>query len=435
MANLLKRGDKYSVRFTLNGKRKLLATGTTSERQAGRILVHVEAILKAIHAGCEVDQQTAMWLAAAPTKLKERMSNAGLIALADGSENAPSLKTFLDRYIDKRTDVKEITRVKWRQTIKCMFEFFGADRPITQVTVGDARDFERWMKQARKLRYADVEKSEALASATLRKRISHAKQFFADAVSRKLIETNPFDGLKSTVGANRSRDRFVTPEEATKVLAACPSNEWRLLFALSRFGGLRCPSEHLALRWADVDLVRRRMTVRSPKTEHHEGKESRLVPIFPELLPYLQQARDEAKPGAEFVITSYRDASTNLRTHLRRIIRRAGLEPWPKLWANLRSSRATELVTVHGPHVAATWLGHSTAVAAKHYWQVTESDFAKAVTSTMTAAQNVTTFVTTQRSMTSQTTTAAGGNTAFSRSISQAAVALVPPSGLEPETR
>ena len=38
----------------------------------------------------------------------------------------------------------------------------------------------------------------------------------------------------------------------------------------------------LLLRWADVDWERGRLLIRSPKTEHHEGKDSRLVPIFPE---------------------------------------------------------------------------------------------------------------------------------------------------------
>ena len=32
-----------------------------------------------------------------------------------------------------------------------------------------------------------------------------------------------------------------------------PDNQWRRLFALCRFGGLRCPSEPLVLRWDDVD--------------------------------------------------------------------------------------------------------------------------------------------------------------------------------------
>ena len=67
---------------------------------------------------------------------------------------------------------------------------------------------------------------------------------------------------------------FLSREDSEKVLAACPDAEWRLIFALSRFGGLRCPSEHLALRWGDVDWEHNRMTVHSSKTEHYEGTPS-----------------------------------------------------------------------------------------------------------------------------------------------------------------
>ena len=70
-------------------------------------------------------------------------------------------------------------------------------------------------------------------------------------------------------------------EMVAKVIDACPNAQWRLLFALSRFGGLRCPSEHLALRWDGIDSEAGRMLVHSPKTKHHPGGESRLVPIFP----------------------------------------------------------------------------------------------------------------------------------------------------------
>ncbi|NOZ38911.1 MAG: hypothetical protein GXP24_01635 [Planctomycetes bacterium] len=50
----------------------------------------------------------------------------------------------------------------------------------------------------------------------------------------------------------------------------------------------------------------------------------------------------------------------------------------------------------HPGHVAAAWLGHSTAIANKHYWQVTEADFEQAIgpvatddkTAVVEAAQN-----------------------------------------------
>jgi hypothetical protein len=55
-----------------------------------------------------------------------------------------------------------------------------------------------------------------------------------------------------------------------------------------------------------------------------------MVPLFPELLPYLRDAAEMATEGAEFVITRCRTGDKNLRTQLKRIIRKAGLEPWPK---------------------------------------------------------------------------------------------------------
>jgi integrase len=90
------------------------------------------------------------------------------------------------------------------------------------------------------------------------------------------------------------------------------------------YGGLRCPSEHLELRWRDIDWTAGKMLVHSPKTEHHEGGESRIVPLFAEMRPYLEDAFD---PEAEFVINRYRRPDANMRTTFLKIIKRAGVKP------------------------------------------------------------------------------------------------------------
>ena len=54
-------------------------------------------------------------------------------------------------------------------------------------------------------------------------------------------------------------------------------------------------------------------------------------------------------------------------------------QPWSKLWQNLRSTRETELADQFPAHVAAAWIGNSVAVAVKHYLQVTDEHFEKAV--------------------------------------------------------
>jgi hypothetical protein len=103
------------------------------------------------------------------------------------------------------------------------------------------------------------------------------------------------------------------------------------------------------------------------------------MPMFPELRPYLEAVWDEAEPGTEFVITRIRDNNANLRTQLQRIIVNAGLKPWPKLFQNLRATRATELADEFPSNVAADWLGHSVMIADKHYRQTTDEHFAKAL--------------------------------------------------------
>ena len=137
-----------------------------------------------------------------------------------------------------------------------------------------------------------------------------------------------------------------------------------------------------------VDWERQRITVPSPKTERH-GKPSRQIPLFPELVPILQEAWELAPDGSQYVIQNetYHRASRgkngwknmNLRTQFERIICYADLEPWPRLFHNLRASRETELVSEYPVQVVTQWLGNTPAIALRHYLQVTDEHFAKAV--------------------------------------------------------
>ena len=80
------------------------------------------------------------------------------------------------------------------------------------------------------------------------KLIKRAKQIFNAASQMRLILENPFGHMKKlTVG--EAEKFYVTRDMAANVLAACIDNQWKLIFALCRFGGLRCPSEILLLRW------------------------------------------------------------------------------------------------------------------------------------------------------------------------------------------
>ncbi|APZ93040.1 tyrosine-type recombinase/integrase [Fuerstiella marisgermanici] len=177
---------------------------------------------------------------------------------------------------------------------------------MRDITIGDAKDFRRYLQGK-------------LAEDTVRRTCGIAKQFFQDAVDRRLISRNPFKhrDLPTATGAgDKSREFFISRDLAKRVLDALPTAQWRAMFALARYAGMRCPSEVLSLRWTDIDWARERIIVTSPKTEHHEGGASREIPLFLELRPYLEDCFELADDGAEFVITDYRKMDSSYGTLL-----------------------------------------------------------------------------------------------------------------------
>ena len=371
MASVIRDKDgRKRIQFVAAEGRKTIRLGKCTLETARAFNVKVEALLAAKELGHAPDSQTAQWLAQRDKRTYKKLEAVGLVGSRASESKTPPLKQFLDDYIANRGDVKSSTSTVYGHTKRCLLTFFNEALPINRITPGDADKWRTWLTT-----------HEKLADNTMRRRCGIAKQFFRAAVRQRLIAENPFADLKASVRRNEARYYFVSRDEATKVLAACPTAEWRLLFALSRYGGLRCPSEHLALCWDDVDWQRGRFTVHASKTEHHEDGGVRQVPIFPELRPYLEEVRAQAKPDAKFVITRYRDAAVNLRTQLQKIIRRAGLTVWPKLWQNLRSTRETELANEYPLHVVCEWIGNTAAVAVKHYLQTTEEHYRQAANS------------------------------------------------------
>jgi integrase len=229
-----------------------------------------------------------------------------------------------------------------------------------------------------------------LAPSTVHKRLQVARGFFATMKRRGLIDMNPFEYVRGATTGSRDRQHFISREDFDLLMGACPNHDWRTIIALARMGGLRCPSEVLSLKLTDIKWDTKRIMVTSPKTEHI-GKGTRLIPLFPELHDVLMEAAELAKPGAVYVVDEkYRRAAChetgwrnlNLRTTFQKIIRRSGLQPWPRLFHNLRASRETELVERFPIQVVTDWLGNTPKVAMKHYLMTTSGHFDSAVATT-----------------------------------------------------
>ena len=352
------------------GKLQTVRLGKCDRKTAESVCRHMESLLACRLNGDAIPRSTAVWLSEIGTKLRDRLAAVGLVE----APKRAVLGEFLNEYILSRPDVKPATLEVWQQPCRNLIEFFGPDKPLRSITAGDCDQFKAWIL------------TQKLAAAMVAKRLAFARTFLHVARKHKLIDENPFAEVKIPTANVSVRQRFIDRETVQKILDASDPT-WRTIVVLARFGGLRCPSEVLSLEWRHIDWDRGRLTVPSPKTDRYDGKESRTIPLFEDLKPYLEDARELALPGQTHVVGGGHLAKANgangwkncnLRTAFERIVSRAGLEPWPRLFHNLRSSRETELLEEFPVHVVAGWMGHDAKVSLKHYAQTTEDHFQRA---------------------------------------------------------
>lgn len=367
MASLSRnRNGSYRVAFTLDvNDRRAIRIGKMKESEADAIRGHVELLVIAKQNGHPLDKATAGWLTRIGERLTRKLVRAGLIEdRAKANDANPALAAFLDNYIAGREDAKPRTIINLKQARERLLAFFAPDRSLVSITAADA---DKWVVFLRgKCGYAET---------TTSRTIGMAQQFFTNARRGRLIQENPFEHLKRAPMSNPERAVFVTRDSIERIIAECPTAEWRLIVALARYGGLRIPSELQELKWSDVLWDKNRFLVRSPKTENHVGKATRFVPLFPELLPHFEAAYHATPEGAVYCVPKARDGNANLRTQFLRIIERAGIEPWEKLFVNCRSSRETELARQFPLPLVCRWIGNSVTIAMKHYDQQIDDDF------------------------------------------------------------
>jgi integrase len=376
-----KRNGCKTLQFMHTDRRRSVRLGKITSHAADAIRAKVEAILSANYSQQAFDNETSVWIAKLDSRLHDKLAKFDLFPARKKTQSA-TVAAFIDGYRSSQDlTLAKSTRDNHRQTRDDLVKYFGADTQLSHITAGDADEWRNWLVLDKDRTWAGRQ-GRGLGDNSARKRCSIARQFFNVAIKKNLISKNPFADVKGgvSVRANRAREQFVERDTVDAAISACDDNEFKLVIALARYGAFRCPSELCGLRWVDIHWNLSRITVTSPKTAHHANKATRIIPLFNELRPYLELVRSEQLGSERFVLSSrYRRSDANLRTTLRRVLEQAGIKPWPKLFQNLRASRAIELAQENPAYVAAEWTGHSEKVAEKHYLRVTESDFAKAL--------------------------------------------------------
>jgi len=373
MATLAKLGNAHLIQFYPDGQssvRKGIYLGGRrySEITARELKRIVEKLIFCRDNDSELDKKTLAWLEATTPEIRQKLATAGLVDIPEQH----TLGELWDSFIktkesdSKAGKIKEATVSQYDHAKRRFFEFFKETDILSDLS---KEMLLKWKTDLLK----------QLQTATVASTLKHAKSVFTWAVDQGWITESPLTGIGRGDFRNKKNDRYIKMGEYYKLLDSCPCQDWRTIIALARIGGLRCPSEVLALKWEDVNWEQDRFYVRSPKTEHHEGGEGRWVPLFPELKSEMETLFFLPKSeGTEFIINRYRDVTQNLRTTFDKIVKRAGLPTIPRPFDNMRATRSNEVHDRWGTHKESEWIGHTARVRKDHYGMITDDDYTAA---------------------------------------------------------
>ncbi len=289
---------------------------------------------------------------------------------------APELEVFLDQYLTSRlSELAEGTLALHRHTKRCLVAYFGAYRRLDSVTRLDARGFKTALANGELVEV--MRKNRTPSPATVDQHIRHARTMFNHALADDLILFNPFDRLASTKHVPGDW-HYVAMDEFAKLYAAAGSPAWRLLLVLARFAALR-RGEALHLRWNDVDWQASRLRVVSHGKWKVKDKDSRIVPICPELHAILLTSFDGAQEGQRYVIPPGSLNVKNLWRDFGVVAKRAEVERYAKPIHTLRKSCLTDWAGKYPMHVVKAWAGHSDVrTTDEFYLQVPDSEYERA---------------------------------------------------------
>jgi integrase len=208
-----------------------------------------------------------------------------------------------------------------------------------------------------------------------------------NAIEEGIIRTNPFAKVPKSVGPNFAREVYVSRAAVEALIEASRDPEERLLLGLSRYAALRMPSEIRELTWNRFDPGNggeRGPTLRvaTPKTAHR-NKVEKVVPVFPELLRLLEEARATATDASPYLLPRLRREQNPLM-RVRRLAKRAGIPMWHKVTQSLRASAITDWCRNRdfGLAEVAAWAGNTVPVITRHYLRLQSFDCAARASAT-----------------------------------------------------
>ncbi len=324
----------FYVRFKdVDGRRKVRASHQPTRELARRYLVEIEA----------------------------RVAR-GLLGLPEPPPPVPTVSELCERFLSEysRPRIKDLARYRGyaRTALRRALPRLGG-RAADQVTSADLQ------------RLRD-ELGQRGAANSVRLTLSFLGTLFAWAVRQQLVPANPMRGVE--LPARRELTEYLSRDEVRRLLAtaaerarlgALPDRLRQACLGVALHTGLR-RGELLGLRWRDIDLQARRLTVARSYGGTPKGDKPRHLRLPQALVPLLADWAAACPPTPEGVVFPLgsaqqpRAGAAHHKLDLAALCAEAGCRPLCRPWHALRHTFASHYVMQGGSLLALQKiLGHA----------------------------------------------------------------------------
>ena len=319
---------RWYVRFTLNGKRRMLSTGETDRTKA---LLKISEIVR------EAELEDTLG-----RKVKTDVTLSEL-----AKEYTP--------YAEANKAPSTLYRDKSR--MRKLLETFGKKK-LSEIT---GRDIERYMQSRRK---------EGKQPATVNREFALLRHMLRKAVEWDYLSVSPARTVKP-FKESPGRVRYLSDSERERLLGAC-SGMLKAVVLTALLTGMR-KGELQGLTWDDVDFERREITLKRTK-----NNEVRVIPIGKDLLPVLHRLHNE-RPYSHYVFSKPDGRPYgNWRKAFTTACRQTGIKDFR--FHDLRHTFASYLAMAgHSAFTIQRLMGHKTIAMAQRYTHLSQAHIRAAV--------------------------------------------------------
>ncbi|MCP5061780.1 MAG: tyrosine-type recombinase/integrase [Ignavibacteriae bacterium] len=272
-----------------------------------------------------------------------------------------TLNSFKDeyiRYIGRTHSVKYLSSIElsFRQLLKSI-----RDIPLLEIKVIHVQEF---LSET----YQRTEKGAELYLRTL-------KASFNRAIDWGYIKENPFKKVKLPK-SQKSFPVFISETELNQIVTNTKSKDLRSLFILAFFTGMRL-GELVNLKWSEIKLQSRMITIKNDKSFSTKSKKDRTIPMNKKIIVILKKKMKEGIKS-EFVFSKTEGIKFNndyVSKSFKKAVRKAKMDE--KIhFHTLRHSFASRLVQKGASiYIVKELLGHSDVTTTQIYSHLQPNNF------------------------------------------------------------